>query len=68
MRSWKLYSYYLRLRLWLGLGGRGWVGDQVIGAAEFLKLRGQEIGRILWMNNEIRKNRDRDHGGEMGGQ
>lgn len=28
--------------------------DQVIGAEEFQKLRGQEIGRILWVNNEIR--------------
>lgn len=50
------------------MGGRGWVEDQVIGAEEFQKLRGQEIGRILWVNNEIRKKHDGDHGGEMEGQ
>lgn len=68
MRSWKLYSYCLKLRLWLGMDGRSWVEDQVTGAEEFQKLRGQEIGRILGVNNEIRKNHDRDHGGRMEGQ
>lgn len=50
------------------MGGRGWVEDQVIGAEEFQKLRGQEIGRILGVKNETRKNHDRDHGGRMEGQ